>query len=81
MLFSIVKNPEISAIDWNRDLNVIQQWAHQWKLEFNPDPTWHTTEVLLFCKTSNQNDPQIKFNETVVAKMNEPCTWDNFAMR
>ena len=37
---------------------VIYQWYHQWKLEFNPDPT-------------NPNHPQIMFNGTVVAKMNE----------
>ena len=32
MLFSIVKNPELSANDLNHDLGVIHQWAHQWKL-------------------------------------------------
>ena len=71
MLFSIVKCPEISANDLNHDLHVIYQWAHQWKLEFNPDPTKQATEVLFSCKTSNPNHPQIMFNGTVVAKMNE----------
>ena len=28
MLFSIVKNPEMSANDLNHDLHVIRQWAH-----------------------------------------------------
>ena len=37
--FSMVKNPEISANDLNLDLGVTHRWAHQWKLEFNPDPT------------------------------------------
>ena len=37
MLFSTVKDPIISAIDLNHDLGVIHQWAHQWKMEFNPD--------------------------------------------
>jgi len=40
MLFSIVKNPELSA----DDLNLNHRWAHQWKLEFNPDATKQTTE-------------------------------------
>ena len=31
-------NPEISKNYLNHDLDVIHQWAHQWKLEFNPDP-------------------------------------------
>ena len=38
ILFSIVKNPEISANDLNYDLDAIHRRAHQWKLEFNPDP-------------------------------------------
>ena len=71
MLFSIVKNPELSANDLNHDLGVIHQWAHQWKLEFNPDPTKQATEVLFSCKTSNSSHPHIMFNGTVVAKMNE----------
>ena len=41
--FSRVKNPEISANELNRDLDVIRMWAHQWKLEFNPDPTKQAT--------------------------------------
>ena len=71
MLFSTVKNPELSANDLNHDLGVIHQWAHQWKLEFNPDPTKQATEVLFSCKTSNPNHPHIMFNGTVVAKVNE----------
>ena len=67
MLFSIVKNPEISANDLNHDLDAI----YQWKLEFNPDPSKQATEVLYSCKTSSPNHPQIMFNGTVVAKMNE----------
>ena len=71
MLFSIVKNPEITANCLNHDLEVIHQWAHQWKLEFNPDPTKQATEVLFSCKKSNPHHPQIMFNGTVVAKVIE----------
>ena len=45
MLFSLVKDPEISANDLNHDHDIIRQWADQWKLEFNPDPTKQATEV------------------------------------
>ena len=69
LLFSIVKNPGLSANDLNH--GVIHQWVHQWKLEFIPDPTKQATEVLFSCKTSNPNHPHIMFNGTVVAKMNE----------
>ena len=71
MLFSIVKNPEISANDPNHDLDVIHQWAHQWKLEFNPDPTEQATEVFFSFKKSSPNLPQTIFNGTLVAKVND----------
>ena len=45
MLFSIVKDPLLSANDLNHDLDLISQWAHQWKMEFNPDPTKQATEI------------------------------------
>ena len=32
----------------NHDLDVINKWAYQWKLEFNPDPLKQATEVLFF---------------------------------
>ena len=71
MLFSTVKNPEISANELNRDLDAKRMWAHQWKLEFNPDRTKQATEVLFSYKESSPNHPQIMFNGTIVAKMND----------
>ena len=46
MLYSVVRDPFQSANNLNRDLQVIQQWAYQWKMEFNPDLTKQATEVL-----------------------------------
>ena len=71
MLFSVVKDPLISAADLNHDLNTIYQWAHQWKMEFNPDPAKQATEVLFSCKKVVPNHPQLFFNGTVVKKVNE----------
>ena len=34
MVFSIVKDPVVSAGDLNHDLDIIYQSAHQWKMEF-----------------------------------------------
>ena len=50
MLFSIVKDPIISANELNHDLEKINKWAYQWKLQFNPDPTKQATELLFFQK-------------------------------
>ena len=71
MLLSIVKDPVISANDFNHDLNIIQLWAHQWKMEFNPDPTKQATEVFFSFKKANTNHSQLIFNGTTVAKVNE----------
>ena len=48
-----------------------QQWAYQWKMEFNPDPTKQPTEVLFSCKKSSPNPPQIIFNGIAVAKIKD----------
>ena len=71
MLFSIVKDPNITANDLNHDLNVISAWAYQWKLEFNPDPLKQATEVLFTCKKIPPIHPQIFFNGIAVAKVKE----------
>ena len=50
MLYSVVKDPTITALDLNHDLVSINQWARQWKMEFYPDPTKQAKEVLFSCK-------------------------------
>ena len=37
-LFSIVTNPTLSGFELNSDLKVIENWAYEWKMLFNPDP-------------------------------------------
>ena len=44
-LFSIVKDQNTSAIELNHDLKLISQWAYQWKMSFNPDPTKQAVQV------------------------------------
>ena len=48
MLFSIVKDPEISANELNHDLDIINKWAHQWKLKFNPDPSKQASSSFVY---------------------------------
>ena len=71
MLFSTVNDSVKSANSLNHDLDIIYQWAHQWKMEFNPDPTKQAAEVLFSCKKVSPNLPQLIFNGTAVAKVNE----------
>ena len=46
-LFSIVNDPDISALELNHDLHLISQWAYQWKMSFNPDPTKQAVKLYL----------------------------------
>ena len=71
MLSSIVKDPTKSANCLNHDLDMIYRWAHQWKMEFNPDPTKLDAEVLFSCKKVSPNHPHLIFNGTAVAIVNE----------
>ena len=71
MLYSMVKDPAISANNLNHDLDIIQQWAYQWKMEFNPDPTKQATEDLFSCKKSSSNHPRLILNGIAVAKVND----------
>ena len=43
MLLSIVKDPISSADELNHGIQTISEWAHQWKLEFNHDPSKQAT--------------------------------------
>ena len=45
-LFSTVRDPMVSAEEFNQDLAIISKWAHQWKMSFNPDPTKHRRKYL-----------------------------------
>ena len=71
MLFSIVFDPVTSAISLNNDLSSIQKWAHQWKMEFNPDPTKQATEVLFSVKKSKPVHPPLWFNGQPVRRMDD----------
>jgi ribonuclease P/MRP protein subunit RPP40 len=70
-VFSIVKDPIVSANDLNHDLDIIYQWANQWKMEFNPDPTKQATQVIFVCKKMKPNHPLLLFNGSAVTKVHE----------
>ena len=46
MIFSVVEDPLISASDLNHDLELINKWAHQWKMAFNPELNKQAVEIL-----------------------------------
>ena len=44
-LFLVVHNINTSASDVNEDLEKISNWAFQWKIDFNPDPSKKAQEI------------------------------------
>ena len=65
-LFSIVHDPNATANDLNNDLAKINDWAYQWKMNFNPDPFKQAQEVLFYRKIKSQNHPCLHFNNNPV---------------
>ena len=71
MLFSIIKDPMVSANNLNNDLDIIYQWAHQWKMELNPDSKKQASEVTFSCEKRKPNHPLLVFNGSAVTQVNE----------
>ena len=67
-LFSIVTDPTLSAVELNHDLNLIGQWAHQWKMSFNPDPNKQAIELLFSRKINSSNHLSLYFNNQEVCR-------------
>ena len=71
MLYSVVHDPIQTANELNHDLQIIQDWAYQWKMSFNPDPTKQAKELLFTRKKISPDHPNIVFNGSTVTKVNE----------
>ena len=68
MLFSLIRDPAISANELNHDLNVISNWAYQWKMSFNPEPTKQAIEILFSQKRTAVQHPPLIFNGSIVTR-------------
>ena len=67
-LFSIVKDPEFSYDMLQHDLDSISEWAYQWKMSFNPDPTKQAEEILFSHKYFRVDHPPLHFNNIEVKR-------------
>ena len=50
-LFSVVHDVNTSAKELNDDLKKVNDWAFQWKMSFNPDPSKQHPEVIFSRKS------------------------------
>ena len=71
MLYLVVTDPLISTADLNHDLELISQWAFQWKMTFNPDPNKQATEILFSCKKKPVQHPVLSFNGSPVSRVSD----------
>ena len=65
-LFSVVRNINTSAVHLNNDLRKISNWAFQWKMSFNPDPTKQAQEVIFSRKHQKISHPSIYFSNNPI---------------
>ena len=77
-LFSVVNNASVSASRLNNDLVKVGDWAINWKMLFNPDPTKQAKEFKNISKTTQKHlvlmlDHKLKFqyhvNEKIIKGM------------
>ena len=51
----------------NKDLELINNWAFQWKMQFNPDRNKQAQEIYFSKKAGNQKSLDLTFNKSNVA--------------
>ena len=71
-IYNFSKEPgqaeKLNAADkLNRDLEVISNWAHQWKMQFNPDKNKQAIQVIFSQKKDAVIHPAVLFNGSEVA--------------
>ena len=64
-LFSVVTDVRKSCNDLNSDLSLINDWAFQWKMSFNPDPSKQAAEVTFSLKKIPLVQPDVIFNNSL----------------
>ena len=65
-LFSVVRDINTSAAHLNNDLMKISNWAFQWKMSFNPDPSKQAQEVIFSRKHQKVSHTSIYFNNNPI---------------
>ena len=68
--FSVVHDIVAPAKELNEDLNKINNWTFQWKIDFNLDPSKQAQEVLLSRKLQKVSHPKFFFNNSDISQRN-----------
>ena len=70
-LFTIVQDSTTAANDMSHDLELIKQWANDWRMSFNHDPQKQAVELIFARKRIEINHPVVLFNDIPIKKVNE----------
>ena len=76
LLFSVVHDVNTSASNLKNDLSKINDWATQWKISFNPNPSKQAQEVIFSRKRQNLNHNSIYFNHNLVQQVPSQKHWN-----
>ena len=70
-VFVVIDDPNISFEILNDALKLIEKWANQWKMAFNPDITKPPIEILFSTKNVKPFHPPLFFNGIMVNSVDE----------
>ena len=65
--FYKVLDKHVSRTTLNKDLELINNWAFQWKMQFNPNRNKQAQELCFSKKAGNQKSLDLTFNKSNVA--------------
>ena len=65
-LFSVAHDVDTSASDISKDLKLIRDWALQWKMSFNPDPSKQAQKII-FSRKKIKSCPSVYINNISVS--------------
>ena len=66
-IFSLILDHIRCSIELNSDMQKVSEWAHQWKMSFNPDPSKQAVEVYFTRRLNPPDPPEIYFNNAAIA--------------
>ena len=67
-LFNVAHDINTSANELNNDFKKVSNWAFQWKMSFNPDPSKQAHEVIFSRKLKKVTHPPLIFNNANVSQ-------------
>ena len=67
-LFSVIHDSSTTINELNDDLVKINNWAYQWKISFDPDPSKQAQEVIFSRETKKINHSTLTFSKSTVSQ-------------